>query len=214
MILREFYCRSCDAWFDAFTEFVGGTGANNRIAKRTHSCGALCETKIKPGSRVGIITSGVKSNEGSERRKVFQRYWKLTDDQMKHITRADIDRKMKKHKLEFVDTSWDDNVNGGRRERGEAIEIPPETEDPNAVRDYNAKRYGADFVQQTEEQIRAEYNRACHPDYHPLPRAEGLDAHETPHIIDIDKTVQELSAAPAVTPDRRQELQGRLVTGR
>lgn len=207
-MLREFFCEACRAWFDAFTTLEAGYPA-----KRVHVCGRLCSVRIRPGSRMAIKTSGVKSNTPGELRKAYQTYWGLTDNQMQHVTRKTIEKNFARHGLAPVDASWDDNVNGGKRERGELIELPPDTDDPNAVREYNAKKYGHEHVQQTEEAIRAEYDRACHPDFTPLPKADSVDVHAEPHRIDLESTAQKIAEAPVVQPERRQKLQGRLIAG-
>src|SRR4051812_43927156 len=95
--LRQFYCPPCKAWFEAWSKFNDA----REIEKRTHSCGALCSTGIKPGSRMAIRTSNVPH----DRRKDIQRYLSLNDEQIQHVTNEGIDRYFKEHGLVEVDSS-------------------------------------------------------------------------------------------------------------
>jgi|GEM_PF-1919038 len=202
---REFYCEPCKAWFTAWTSM----NAEGEIAKRTHSCGALCETKIKPGSRIAFRSSEVVPRD---RRRVIQRYLSLNDEQIQHVRNDDIDRYFKAHGLVEVDSSWDDARNGGKRERGELVDLPPETDDPNAVREWNAKKHGHDAVQRDQERTRASFEALARGDEPPhLPVADGVDVHSTPHVIDVERTIEAVKSQPVVDPQRRRELQGRIV---
>lgn len=215
LVSYDFRCRRCDVWFGGLSYYSEALGKVQPV--RCPECKHPAEQAVKPGTRIAV-RGGEWNAVPGEIRKKWQSYWGLTDAQMQHVTRDDINREMKRRGLEFVDASYDDRVNGGKRAAGEAIETPPETNDPNAVRDYNAKRYGHEYVQESEQQIRAMYDEAARAEasgqtYDPLPKAETTDVHSTPHKIDLDKTVKDLAAAPVVAPDRRREIQGRIVTG-
>lgn len=205
MKLLQFYCPACAAWFDAFTNH------GEPAPRRTHTCGTLCSTGIQPGPRAGGIKTG-KMRSDDDRRRTFQRQFSLKDSEMANVSRAEMERVMTQKGLSFVDKSWDENVNGGRRESGNLVDLPPDTEDVNKIREWNEKHMGRDFVQQQQEQIRDVFDRASRGDLQPLPRADEVAVHDSPHIIDVERTVEELSAAPVVAPDRKRELAGRLVT--
>lgn len=205
---REFWCAPCDAWFTAYTK---RTPDDAKWESRTHSCGRLCDTRIKPGSKIAI--RGQESNAiPRDHRKAWQQYWKLTDNQMQHVTREEMDRVMREKGISFVDKSWDDNVNGGKRERGEAVELPPDTDNPREVEEWNAKKYGPDFVQNQKEQIRSVFEAAQAGTLEKLPEADDAAAHSTPHIIDPDKVRQQIAAEPVVETERKREIAGRIVT--
>lgn len=202
--LRQFYCKPCGAWFEAWSKF----SADREIEKRTHSCGTLCASGIKPGSRMAIRTSNVPH----DRRKVIQRYLSLNDEQIQHVTNEQIDHYFKSNGLVEVDSSWDDARNGGKRERGDLVELPPETDDPNMVREWNAKKYGDDVVQAEQERTRAAFEALQRGDAPPeLPKADTPDVHSTPHVIDVERTIEAVKSQPVVDPERRRELQGRIV---
>lgn len=209
-MLREFYCAPCDARFETFSK----RDASGEFEKRTHSCGALCSPASvpRPGTRMAI-----RSREVAPRdiRKVFQRQFGLNDNQMSKLTRDDIDRAMKRRGLEFVDAAYDEAKNGGKRERGEAVELPPETDDPNKVREWNEKKYGHRFVQDQQQASRAAFEAMQRGDAPPpLPEAKEVDVHDTPHVVDVERAAQVIREAPTVAPERRRELQGKVVTGR
>lgn len=202
---REFHCAPCNEWFTAYTRM----NKESEIERRTHSCGALCETKIRPGSRIAFRSSEVVPHD---RRKVIQRYLSLNDEQIQHVTNQQIDRYFKTNGLVEVDSSWDDARNGGKRERGDLIDLPPDTNDPNAVREWNAKKYGHDAVQGEQERTRASFEALQRGDEPPhLPVADGVDVHATPHVIDVERTIDAVVSSPVVSDDRRKELQGRIV---
>lgn len=207
-VMREFYCEPCDAWFTTYTRMQ----ADGEIEQRTHDCGALCSTRIRPGSRIAFRSSEVVP---PDRRKNFQHYWGLNDKQMLEVTNEQIDKVYKKHGLVEVDASWDENSEHRRRSReGQLAKLPPQTEDPNVVRDYNAKRYGHAYVQEQQEKTRTAFEAMQRGDEPPhLPEATSVDVHATPHLIDPEKTIAEISKARTVDPERRRELQGKLVTG-
>lgn len=206
-VLREFWCAGCSAYFEAFTKNLG----EMTFEQRTHSCGALCDVAKIP-SRAPAIRGGEWNSVPRDYRTAWQSYWGLTDNQMQHVTREDMDRVMREKGISFVDKSWDDNVNGGKRERGEAVELPPDTDDPRAVEEWNAKKYGVDFVQEQKEQIRSVFDAATHGTLERLPEADDAAAHSTPHIIDPEKVRQQIAAEPVVEPERKREIAGRIVT--
>lgn len=202
---REFFCEPCKAWFTAWTRMAD----DGEIEKRTHSCGVLCETKIRPGSRIAFRSSEVVPHD---RRKVIQRYLSLNDEQIQHVTNEQIDHYFKSNGLVEVDSSWDDARNGGKRERGDLVELPPDTDDPNVIREWNAKKYGPDAVQREQEQTRARFEALQRGDAPPqLPQADDVNVHATPHVIDVERTIEAVKSQPVVDPERRRELQGRLV---
>jgi hypothetical protein len=47
-----------------------------------------------------------------------------------------------------------------------------------------------------------------------LPEAERVDVYDSPHLVDVDKMIAEVAKAPTVPPERRQQLQGKIVTGK
>lgn len=206
--LREFWCELDRAYFEAFTRRITETG---EFERRTHSCGALCDVAKIP-SRAPAIRGGESNSIPRDHRKAWQRYWGLTDNQMQHVTRDDMDRVCREKGISLVDKSWDDNVNGGKRERGEAIDLPPDTDDPSAVEAWNAKKYGADFVQNQKEQIRSVFEAAQAGTLERLPEADDAAAHSTPHIIDPEKVRQQIAAEPVVEAERKREIAGKIVT--
>lgn len=210
--IRTFYCQPCKAYFEAFTR---RPSAESDFEQRTHTCGQLCSTAKTPPPGTKMAIRGGEWNAVGDFKADFQRYWNLTDNQMAKVTRADMDRVMKKNGLQFVDRSWDENRNGGRRERGEAVELPPLTDDPRQVDAYNEKKHGADFVRDGKERSRTAFEAMKRGDPPPaLPEAKEVDVHDTPHVIDVDKTIETVAKAPVVTPERRAALQGKVVTGR
>jgi hypothetical protein len=216
MISYDFGCPKCRVYFEGLSYHSDALGKVVPLIHR--ECGTLCEKVIKPGSRMAI-----RGGEGNaipqDIRKVWQKYWGLTDNDMKHVSRESIDREMKARGLNFVDASWDDSAHGSKRAAGQAVPLPPDTDDPNAVRDWNAKVYGREAVVEAEQEIRTMYDEASRLEkegvrYDPLPTADTVDVHNTPHKIDLEQTVKELAAAPTVSSDRRHDLQGRLITGK
>jgi hypothetical protein len=206
--LRQFYCEPCEAYFDAWSRRDPET---NDFEKRTHSCGALCSyARVpKPGSRIAFRSSEVVPRD---RRKVIQRYLSLNDEQIQHVTNEGIDRYFKEHGLVEVDSSWDDARNGGKRERGDLVDLPPDTDDPNVIREWNAKKYGRDAVQSDQERTRAAFDALQRGDAPPkLPEADEPNVHSTPHVIDVERTIEAVKSQPVVDAERRRELQGRIV---
>lgn len=205
-MLREFYCPPCDAWFDAFTKLV-----DKVPEKRTHTCGKLCETRMRPGSRVAI-RGGEWNSVPRDVKREYQRYWKLTDNQINSLTREQIDRVMAKKNLQFTDAAWHDRTYGAKLAGGQLVDLPPETDDPAAVDEWNRKKFGPDFVQGQREEARAVFDAASSGSIEPLPEAVDVNVHDAPHQIDVQKTLDTVANAPVVDADRRRELQGRLVT--
>lgn len=194
--LREFFCPPCAAHFDAFSK----RDDSGDFEKRTHSCGNLCEAAKFPKAGTRMAIRGKEPNAiPSDLRKVFQRQFGLNDDQMSKVSREDMDRVMKARGLHFTPISYDENVNGGRRARGEAVELPPETDDPAVVDAFNAKKHGDGFVQAGKERSRAAFESLQRGDPAPkLPEATEVGAHATPHMIDVEKTVEAIESAPVV----------------
>lgn len=207
--LREFWCELDRVHFEAFTRRISETG---EFERRTHFCGALCDVAKIP-SRAPAIRGGEPNSVPRDHRKAWQAYWNLTDNQMQRVTREDMDRVMREKGISFVDKSWDDNVNGGKRERGEAVELPPDTDNPREVEAWNAQKYGPEFVQGQKEQIRAVFEAAKAGTLEKLPEADDAAAHSTPHIIDPEKVRKQIAAEPVVETERKREIAGRIVTG-
>lgn len=187
--LREFYCNACRAYFDAFSK----SDADGNFEPRTHSCGALCGIAKVP-SRAPTIRGGEWNSVPADHRKAWQKYWGLTDDQARKVTREEMDRVCREKNISFADAT-DVTLSRAHRPRGGPEDLPPETEDARAIEEWNAKKYGDDFVREQKQQIRAVFDAAVSGTLEKLPEAEDTNAHDTPHVIDVEKVQQDIAAA-------------------